>query len=204
MAKAVFKMSQGQELILASTSPRRKELLAAIGLPFSIFSPRITEPAARSQQNPGEYALLCARLKNEACQKACKGNATILSADTIVAIGDKILGKPANAGMALDMLEMLNGKTHTVHTAFCLHFADGAETAGQCKALVTFRQWPKAVLAAYVATGEPLDKAGSYAIQSRGTFLADGIQGSWTTVVGLPMAEVTSALLERGVIIPGP
>lgn len=199
-----FKLAAGKTLVLGSTSPRRRQLLENLGTPFSILSPGIEEPEPAPKENPADFALACARLKNRACVPFAEKSATIITADTIVVIDNQILGKPANEEEALAMLRMLNGATHTVFTCFCIRLANGLEISGKYHSSVSFRKWPQEVLAAYAASGEPLDKAGAYAIQGRGVFLVASIDGSWTTVVGLPMAEITACLLQNKVILPVP
>lgn len=196
----VFTLTEGQRIILASTSPRRRELLGNLGVPFSTFSPAIQEPRPEPAQSPADYALKCAILKNNSWSSPEAG--VVLSCDTIVVIDGKILGKPADMHEALTMLTTLNGRWHTVYSCFCLRLSTGALHTGKCEARVKFHHWPEAVLRAYAAKGESLDKAGAYAIQGSGTFLVEAIEGSWTTVVGLPMCEVTGALLDYGVLVP--
>lgn len=196
----VFALSPGQTLTLASTSPRRRQLLETLGLPFSIFAPNIQEPSPKPGDSPGDFALACAAMKASACEKALQAPTNIISCDTIVVIDELILGKPENEAQALEMLMRLNGATHVVFSCFCILMADGHKATGKCHALVHFHKWPPDILKAYAGSGESLDKAGGYAIQGRGSFLVKSIEGSWTTVVGLPMAEITAKLLERGII----
>lgn len=195
----VFTLIHPFSLVLASTSPRRIQLLASLGLPFTTFSPEAEEPKPFPGENPGQFSLKCAILKNHACGVK---NSVILSADTIVAIREQILGKPDDSKDALEMLRLLNGQTHAVYTSFCLRLPDDAERHSICRSDVSFAHWPDSVLKAYVHSGECLDKAGAYAIQGRGIFLVNRIDGSWTTVVGLPIAELVSELLNLGIISP--
>lgn len=199
---AIFKLAPGENLVLGSTSPRRRQLLKNLGVPFSLLSPGIEEPEAESGEDAADFALACARLKNHACATIAEKTATIITADTIVVIDNQILGKPDNVEEALAMLLKLNGATHVVHTCFCIRLRNGVEITRKCHSAVRFHKWPRQALAAYAASGEPLDKAGGYAIQGQGVFLAAAIDGSWTTVVGLPMAEITACLLENKVILP--
>lgn len=202
MDKAIFTLAADQQLILASTSPRRRQLLETLGVPFTLFSPSIDEPTPQKDASPADFALDCACLKNDECRRALRDPAAVVSCDTIVAIDNIILGKPENPQEALEMLARLNGREHTVFSCFCLALVSGMRVTAQCEAQVKFHLWSEKVLASYAASGESLDKAGAYAIQGKGAFLTESIRGSWTTVVGLPMAELTAALLEHGVIIP--
>lgn len=200
----IFRLAPGESLVLGSTSPRRKQLLENLGAPFSIISPDIEEPIPEPGANPADFALACACLKNRACAPLALKSATIITADTIVAIDNQILGKPGSEEEALAMLCKLNGAIHTVYTCFCIRLGDGREMTGKCHSAVRFHNWPRDVLAAYATSGESLDKAGAYAIQGRGVFLAAAIDGSWTTVVGLPMTEITACLLQNNVLLPVP
>ena len=197
--KPVFLLKAGLSLILASTSPRRIQLLSSLGIPFTTFSPKAEEPAPIKGEDPGEFSLRCAILKNHACKNA---DAAILSADTIVSINGQILGKPVDDRQAMEMLSLLNGRTHTVFTSFCLRLPDSTEKKAICQAKVTFANWTKQVLQGYAASGECLDKAGAYAIQGKGVFLVSHIEGSWTTVVGLPMSELIGTMLGLNIILP--
>lgn len=202
MATSIFTLASDARLALASTSPRRRKLLDYLGLPFVCIEPRGGEPSPEPGESPGDYALRCAIRKNVSCRFALREPAVILSADTVVSIDDVTLGKPRDKKSAFEMLVRLNGREHLVFTSFYMHLPDGAETSRICKAHVKFRKWPEDVLKAYAESGECLDKAGGYAIQSKGVFLTESIDGSWTTVMGLPMAEVTAALLDYGVMRP--
>jgi septum formation protein len=132
---------------------------------------------------------------------ALNPHAWVLGADTVVSIGGRILGKPRDRNDALAILKLLVGRTHQVITGVSLcHRALGFEETFVDLTLVTFAQFPDDILSAYVRTGEPLDKAGAYGIQGIGSFLARGLNGSCTNVIGLPVDLVVSILLSRGVI----
>ena len=196
-------------LELASSSPRRRDLLASLGVDFSIRVVEGAEPAPRLDDDPASYAMHAARAKAEATARALASEtpeAVVLGADTIVVLheeqGPVILGKPESREQALAMLLHLQGRTHTVYTGCCLIWLNRAaapRTDLFCDAAeVTFAAWPENVLRAYAATGECDDKAGSYAIQGLGTFLVSEIKGQWSTIVGLPVQEVAKRLLEGG------
>lgn len=191
-------------LILASASPRRSELLRALGLTFDVRPARWPEPEFISGSCPEAYALRTATAKAREVAESHPG-AVILAADTIVVVDDDVLGKPEDRAEALAMLSRLAGREHQVITGCCLIARTGAAHARheECFAVRT-RVWMadfgKEALAAYVATGEPLDKAGAYGIQEQAAFLVERIEGSYTNVVGLPLCEITGFLLRQGVI----
>ena len=123
----------------------------------------------------------------------------VISADTVVTLNGLILGKPANLAEALASLRLLNNQQHTVITACCL-FCEGKEVSFSVASQVRFAHNSEAMLQAYAATGEGLDKAGAYAIQGRGAALIQSVEGSWTGVVGLPLAELMQKLLELNLV----
>lgn len=187
-------------VILASASPRRQLFLKELGLAYTVVRPSGAEPEPRPGESPEGYARRAAQAKAHAVAAADK-NAVIIAADTVVALGDIILGKPLDAADALRMLRLLAGRAHRVISAVCLCFSQsGEEETFQDSAEVRFHPWTEAVLAAYASTGEPMDKAGAYAIQGQGAFLVDSITGSWSTVVGLPVAQLAALLLQKGII----
>lgn len=200
---SIFKLTPGLRLFLASASPRRSHLLGSLAIPFIVAPASAPEPRPLPGENPGEYACRSARAKGQALRPEPESGLMdiVLAADTIVMIDNDILGKPVNTDDALRMLRLLNGRVHQVITAVYLR-KGGIETVSPCLTTVSFGQWPDAILMAYALSGEPLDKAGAYAIQDTGTFLVEKIEGSWTNVAGLPLAEVTSLLLANGIILP--
>ena len=190
-------------LTLASASPRRQDFLHLLGLDFTIVRPNNEEPSPFAGEDPARHALRAAEAKARAAKAArpeiCAA-APVLGADTVVALEGEILGKPENPEHALHMLRRLTGKTHEVISAcFCLLPGGDAQqaTAG---ARVRFFPWDEATLAAYVRTGETADKAGAYAVQGKGAFLVERIEGSASAVVGLPLAELVRLLLDVGAI----
>ncbi|QAZ66855.1 Maf family protein [Solidesulfovibrio carbinolicus] len=186
-------------LILASASPRRRELLALAGVPFDIVVSPAQEPDPDVNEHPAAYAARMARLKAAAVAQM-HPTAVVLGADSVVAVGETILGKPADAADALRMLRLLSGRSHQVVTG-CALFAPGREPVIFTVATeVTMGVVAEDRLAAYVATGEPMDKAGSYAIQGGAAAFVTAICGSYTNVVGLPLAEVVAALSNLGVL----
>ena len=189
------------KLILASASPRRRELLALAGVPFDIVVSPAQEPDPDVNEHPAAYAARMARLKAAAVAEM-HPTAVVLGADSVVAVGETILGKPADAADALRMLRLLSGRSHQVVTG-CALFAPGREPEIFTVATdVTMGVVSEDRLAAYVASGEPMDKAGAYAIQGGAAAFVTTICGSYTNVVGLPLAEVVEVLRTWGFIAP--
>ncbi|HEY2387916.1 MAG TPA: Maf family protein [Candidatus Binatia bacterium] len=188
-------------LVLASASPRRRWLLSALDVPFDVLTVDIDE-RPRAGEAPAAFARRMAREKALAgyARRGRDRPAWLLAADTIVELDGRIFGKPADADDAVTMLQALAGRTHVVRTALCLLDPDGgvaAETAVTTE--VGFRALDAAAIRAYVATGEPLDKAGAYAIQGDGAALVAEVRGSFTNVIGLPLDEVAAWLRARGI-----
>jgi septum formation protein len=190
-----------QPLALASASPRRQEFLRLLGLEFESIRPAGIEPQPLTGENPADYAQRAATAKALAVAQA-RPEACVLGADTVVALEGEILGKPRDRRHALDMLLKLSGKSHVVISACCCCLPDGTTRHAAGEARVHFFPWQRDVLAAYAATDEVLDKAGAYALQGRGAFLAQRVEGSVSAVVGLPMAQLVALLTELGVIRP--
>jgi septum formation protein len=188
-------------LILASSSPRRRELLANLGLPFIVLPSDVDETLARHPSIAAAVADLAERKARAVASGLVRG--LVLGADTVVVLGQTVLGKPRDPADAERMLRSLRGRNHDVITGVAI--VDAATGRGEQSAVVTtllMRDVTDAEIAAYVATGEPLDKAGSYAVQGKGGSLVATVEGCYTNVVGLPLCE-TAALLRRfGVAIP--
>lgn len=185
-----------QALILASQSPRRKELLNLIGLSFEVDVPSFEEFTANQISDPRELVKANAAGKVQEVASRHPG-VFILGVDTVVAVDGQILGKPVTTDEAVQMLQKLQGKTHTVWTGVCLLDASTQNSRiFEEKTEVDFLPMSDEEIRAYVQTGEPMDKAGSYAIQGKGSIFIRGIRGDFFTVVGLPVAKVYAALLE--------
>lgn len=195
----IFQLPPGQKLLLASASPRRRELLASLGLEFAVCEAPCAEPPPEPGEDGTVYAARMAALKAQAI--APRPDTIIIAADTVVCIADAILGKPHKEAEALRMLRILNGHTHVVCTAVHIGLPNGGAMAFQEVTQVSFGSWPEAVLATYAATGEPLDKAGAYAIQGQGAFLLERINGSYTNVVGLPLEKTARTLLAYSAMV---
>lgn len=185
-------------LILASASPRRAELLSAAGLDFEV-APADVDESVQGNESPDRYVLRVAEAKARAIGEKFPGR-PILSADTAVIIDGLILGKPESDGDARRMLRRLSGRTHDVLTGVCMVGPSGATTA-LARTTVEFAPLTDDEIAWYVATGEPADKAGAYAIQGRASRFVRRIDGSYSNVVGLPVALVYGMLKEIGAIL---
>lgn len=184
-------------LILASASPRRRELLQALGLPFEVVVPHIEENNIKGE-SPRKTALRLARAKALAVAEQIE-EGLVLGVDTIVVIDRDILGKPADEGSAKAMLTRLSGRTHTVISAMYLHREpDGKFAQAAPVTKVTFNTLTPAQIDAYIATDEPLDKAGAYAIQGLGSVIVQSIVGCYFNVVGLSLPVLAQLLEEFG------
>lgn len=181
-------------LFLASKSPRRRELLRQLGLDFEVLDLDLPEVRAPGEP-PADYVSRVAREKAGAglLQVAAVKGALVLGADTEVVLGDDVFGKPADAADAAAMLRRLSGRTHQVVSALWL--VDAAREEGAVHAsTVTFDALDEVRIAAYVATGEPFGKAGAYAIQGRAAAFIPRIEGSHSSIMGLPLHEVARLL----------
>lgn len=178
-------------IVLASASPRRRQLLEMLHLPV-LVQPADVQEIPLPGEDPERYARRLARDK----ARAVPGG-LVLGADTIVVLDDAILEKPRDTEDAVAMLRRLQGRTHHVVTAVCL-VADGIERVRHDRTAVTFRAADDEMLRAYVATGEPLDKAGAYGIQGWGAALVERIEGDFFGVMGLPVRLVLELLEEAG------
>ena len=170
-------------VVLASASPRRRELLSAMGIAFSVLISEADESLPAGTP-PAEGVLTVARRKAEAVCPLVP-EALVIAADTTVDLDGTSLGKPHSEAEARAMLRALSGKTHHVHTGVCVAYRGRVLSAAETTA-VTFRQLTDDEIAAYVATGEPMDKAGAYGIQGLGGALVDATEGEFDNVVGLP------------------
>ena len=180
-------------LILASQSPRRRELLKLLGHPFDVVVSDVEETYINGE-TPAQHVVRLSELK--ACDVGKQfDNGIIIGSDTIVVLGGKILGKPSSPSDAENMLMSLQGHTHKVFTGFALYDAeDGRLISGFETTEVTMRKLTGDLIRQYVRTGEPLDKAGSYGIQGYGSSLVTSIKGCYFTVMGLPLAHLMEAL----------
>jgi len=183
-------------IVLASGSPRRRQLLEMIGLEFRVVPPEVDETLGPSEQAEG-YVTRLAREKATTVAARERG-AIVLAADTTVVLRGAIFGKPASPEEAAEMLRQLEGRKHQVLTAVAVALAGRVEHALDVTE-VTFRRLSDEQIADYVATGEPLDKAGAYAIQGKGAALVEGIRGDFFGVMGLPLRLALDLLARFGV-----
>ncbi len=184
-------------LILASASPRRRELMALAGLEFRVCVSDCDE-SVPDCLSPGEAAVDTARRKAFAVADRFPED-TVIGADTIVVIDGAILGKPKDGRDAASMLRRLSGRTHSVYTGVCV--VSGGEAHSFCeKTDVTFYRLTEDEINGYIATGEPADKAGAYGIQGKGSLLVKSISGDYFNVVGLPISVLVRLLIEIGCI----
>jgi septum formation protein len=181
-------------LILASASPRRAELLTSAGYSF-VVEPADVDESPLPGEIPEAYALRVARAKARVVAARHPHERIVLSADTVVVAGTEILGKPVHTADATRMLRRLSGTVHDVLTAVVVR-SQAAESAEVVRTRVHFIELTAKDIAWYVGTGEPDGKAGAYAIQGRGARFVDWIEGSWSNVVGLPLATVARMLAE--------
>ena len=186
--------------VLASSSPRRRELLSRLGLKFEVF-PAEVEEVSVSEQEPGKESIRIALEKARWVAARLPPGRWVLAADTIVIIDGEILGKPRDKKEAREMLRTISGRRHRVITGWLI-MKSPAEVArkGFVESGVMIKKLDEGVIGAYVDTGEPMDKAGAYAVQGIGAFMVKSIEGSWTNVVGLPLCEVIEALEEVGAV----
>jgi septum formation protein len=190
-------------LVLASASPRRRELLARLGLPFAIETsddPEQVDPALAPER------IVMALAERKARKVASRhSSGLVIGADTEVALHGQVFGKPADDADAARMLAALSGRSHEVWTGVAIvDAATGRIERHAVPSVIRFRELSGGEIAAYVATGEGRDKAGAYAIQGEGASLIAAIHGCWTNIVGLPLCETADLLRRYGVVIPGP
>ena len=188
-------------IILASKSPRRKQLLSMLGVEFTVQTADIDETMDKSQTPAHEVAAVSARKAEKIAQSASPED-IIISADTVVVIDGAILGKPKSKEEAAQMLRRLSGRTHTVYTGLTVR--RGSESRSEVSATdVTFRALSEGEIAAYIATGEPMDKAGAYGIQGYGSMFVSHLDGDYFGVMGLPVCTLAGMLRSFGVPVLG-
>lgn len=184
------------QVVLASASPRRRDLLDLVGIPHTV-SPADTDESLRVGELPEAYAERLARAKAETLADT-NPEALIVGADTIVVIDDVVLGKPTDIGDAERMLGILSGRSHTVMTAVAVSYLGRTVSAVEMVD-VTFRPLREDEIRSYVATGEPMDKAGAYGIQGYGATIVRRIDGDYFAVMGLSLVKLVALMAEVGV-----
>ena len=191
-----------KRLILASASPRRRELMDKFGLTYQVI-PAEGEEAAPGDLSPGELVAALAAGKAAEVSGRCP-DAVVVAADTVVEVDGRILGKPGMPERAEEMLSALSGREHRVWTGVCVREGDRAMTRYECTQ-VRFRELSKEEIRDYVATGEPLDKAGAYGYQGLACLFVDRIEGDYFNVVGLPVCTLGLMLRRFGIeLMPSP
>ena len=184
------------QIILASASPRRQELLDQIKVSYKVYPVDLDETPLPDEA-PLAYVQRLAAEKSAACRAGLNTDIPVLAADTAVILGNVIMGKPKNQADALAMLTQLSGKTHQVYSAISLRGREHGQAVSITE--VTFKRLTEQEMQDYWHSGEPLDKAGSYAIQGRGAVFVESITGSFSGVVGLPLFETAQLLANQGI-----
>jgi len=193
-----------RRLILASQSPRRREILERLRLPFEVLASGVDENILEAQ-SPSDFAAKAAEAKSRDVASRITNSCLVLGSDTVVAIGGEALGKPVNRQQSAQMIQRLAGGWHEVFTGVCLVDNDsGAEKSAVGRTRVLFRHLTPDEITRYVATGEGDDKAGAYGIQGIGSGLVERIDGPYDNVVGLPATLVLQLLREMGCLLDWP
>ena len=185
------------KLVLASQSPRRKELLGRLGLEFTTKASQVDEEAF-SAATPEELVKTLSREKARWVAQRESEDAIVIGADTVVVLDGDVLGKPGSQAQAREMLRRLSGRVHQVYTGVSV--CQGDFTVTQVEATqVRFRPLTEEEIHCYVRSGEPMDKAGAYGLQGLGALLVEGVEGDYTNVVGLPICRLGHILLQFGI-----
>jgi len=185
-------------IVLASNSPRRREMLAWMEVPFTTTAADVDE-TPHGGETPEAYVMRLAQEKVSACERQAPFNAVILAADTAVADGSQIIGKPLDTEDAVRILRQLRNRHHMVHTAVVVGLPSrGISELELCSTRVKMRAYSEEELAVYVQSGDPLDKAGAYAIQHEGFNPVDRLSGCYASVMGLPLCHIERALRRLG------
>ncbi len=193
-----MKFMSAKPVILASASPRRKEILSLLGFPFTVLPSHISEDIDMTSADFGAYARELASRKTAAVAEEF-GDHIVIGADTIVVHEGKHYPKPASPAQAKTFLQELSGKTHTVITGVGVSMG-GTLRVFSVETAVTFRELDDVLIDAYVESGDPMDKAGGYGIQTAGALLVDKIDGDYFNVMGLPIAKLTEHLRRLALI----
>jgi septum formation protein len=190
-----------QEIVLASASPRRRELLAQVGISFQVVPSHADETMLADETPESHVMRLSCDKALEVARRPHQRGRWFIGSDTVVVRGEVVLGKPADASEATGMLASLSGRSHRVISGYAvLDRQSGRMLSDVVTTRVFFKDLTSREIEGYIATGEPFDKAGAYAIQGIGAFMIPRIEGSYTNVVGLPLCAVISALEELGAI----
>ena len=194
-------MTPPHGIVLASASPRRRELLAQVGLAAEVVPADVDETVLPGETPQNHVVRLSAAKAMAVADRPDVAGRWFIGSDTVVVRDDCILGKPADAAAAAAMLRSLSGRSHEVVSGYAVMDRESSRTiSGAVTTRVWFKELTEAEIAGYLATGEPFDKAGAYAIQGVGAFMVPRIEGSYPNVVGLPLCEVIAALEECGAV----
>lgn len=186
------------KFVLASKSPRRAELLKNLGVDFSVKVSGADESQIPKDLPPNIYVQELAVLKGTAVSEEFGGGSYVIAADTVVVFDGEIIGKPKDKADARRILKLLSNKTHKVYTGYSVTDAANVHTAAGCEVTdVHFKELTDGEIDAYIATGEPLDKAGAYGIQGAGSLFADEIRGDFFNVVGLPLCALNKLMIKE-------
>ncbi len=188
------------DIVLASASPRRRELLTMLGLKDFKIIPAQGKEVLATGMTAGEAVCSIALAKAEEVSKLCHDDDTVIAADTVVSLDGEILGKPADEKDAFNMLKRLSGRPHNVYTGITVMRGKTAITQYQ-RTMVVFRELTEREINAYIATGEPMDKAGAYGAQGIGSLFVESIEGDFFNVMGLPLCMLSKMLEKVGVIL---
>ena len=197
MKKSAYK------IILASSSPRRRELIEFLGTPVDFVVPEYTEEPPYESENPASYAVRMSESKVLVSSEDQESGTIIIGSDTVVSIDNVILGKPRNDGHAEYMLRLLRNKEHDIHTALSVLWKNKHQlTSTKVITGVRMRDYSDMDIARYIASGDPMDKAGGYAIQNKEFPLVENLEGCYTSAIGLPLCNLTETLTKIGVQLP--
>lgn len=190
-----------RRLVLASSSPRRKQLMGLLGLPYDVVVKPVDEqiaPGVSPEEAVRELALRKARAAVKDVRESNQ-DAVVIGADTVVVLDGHILGKPRDEQDAFHMLCALQGKTHQVYSGVaCIDAVTGKTVVDHCATAVTFKPLTESQIMRYIQTGEPKDKAGAYGIQGRGAVIVEKMEGDYFNVVGLPLSRLNDMLRDFG------
>lgn len=189
-------------LVLASGSPRRKEILSGLGLCYKFVPSGVDENSEGLEEGPELYSQKWAERKALAVyERLSEPEAWYLAVDTVVVLDERIMGKPSGRSEAVEYLSSLSGRCHRVVSGYCIYHPSSSEKLlRSVSSEVKFKELDRSEIEAYTNTEEPFDKAGGYAVQGVGAFMVEAIRGSYTNVVGIPLTEVVDDLRRRGVI----
>lgn len=196
----LWSLMSNNNIVLASASPRRSELLSQVGIEYEVIPSNIPEELLDGE-TPSEHVIRLAFQKASEVAGKVGGGKWVIGSDTVVIINDEILGKPEDRADAISMLKKLSGREHKVITGYSIiNSSSAAEIKKAVETIVKFKRLTDDEIKGYVDSGEPMDKAGAYAIQGLGSFMVEGIVGSYSNVVGLPVCQIVNDLEALGAV----